>query len=112
MDDAQFSTFNELGIAWALNARSLRVGFREGSIAKSDVGLPDSDTGPEIEPDTSKGQKPRLTIQGSAGILEAEPDRVRFFSTDATPVLERVTYFLVTESLDAYVQLLRDAVQD
>lgn len=112
VDSAEFSTLDKQGIVTALNSKSLRLDFRKGFIAKSDVGLHDSDYASDVMADQSKGEKFRLTIKGTAGTLEAETDHVRFLTTDSIPTLETVTYFLSTESVDEYVQLLRDAVQD
>lgn len=110
VDSAEFSTLDELGIARAKTSKSLRVDFRGGSIAKSDVGLQDSAYGPEvIAPD---GEMLRLTIRGTGGTLDAATDHVRFFTTDTSPELTMVTYFLTAETLDEYVQLLRDAVRE
>ncbi|MDO5745769.1 MAG: hypothetical protein Q4P23_15045 [Micrococcaceae bacterium] len=112
MDDAEFSMLDKLGIATALHSKSLRLDFRQGAIAKSDVGLQDSDYASDVMADKSKGEKFRLTIKGTDGTLKAETDHVRFLTTDSIPTLEMVTYFLTAESLDEYVQLIRDAVQD
>ncbi len=95
-----------------MNSKSLRLDFRKGFIAKSDVGLQDSDYASDVMADKRRGEKFRLTVKGTAGTLEAETDHVRFLTSDFIPTLEMVTYFLTTESLDEYVQLLRAAVQD
>lgn len=110
VDNGEFSTLDELGIARAKASKSLRLDFREGTIAKSDVGLPDSSHGPDVV--AAEGEKFQLTIRGTEGTLEAETDHVRFFTTDTSPVLTVITYFLTAETLDEYVQLLRDAVQE
>ncbi len=110
VDSGEFSTLDELGIARAKASKSLRLDFREGTIAKSDVGLTDSAYGPDVV--APEGEKFQLTIRGTEGTLEAETDHVRFFTTDTSPVLNVVTYFLTAETLDEYVQLLRDAVQE
>ncbi|MBB2996593.1 hypothetical protein [Paeniglutamicibacter cryotolerans] len=109
-DTAEFSTLDELGVARAKASNSLRFDFCAGSIAKSDVGLPDSAYAPDVVANT--GEKFRLSIKGSAGTLEAETDHVRFVTTDDFPVLTIITYFLTTESYEDYVRLIRDAVVD
>ncbi|POH61209.1 hypothetical protein [Arthrobacter glacialis] len=108
VDNAELSTLDELGIARAKASRSLRLDFRAGSIAKSDVGLPDTAYGPDVI--ANEGEKLRLTIAGSSGTLEADTNHVRFVTTDSSPVLDVVHYFLTAETLDEYVALLRDAV--
>lgn len=110
MDSGEFSTLDELGIARAKASKSLRLDFRGGAIAKSDVGLPDSSYGPDVV--ANDGEKLQLSIRGTEGTLEAETDHVRFFTTDTSPVLTAVTYFLTAETLAEYVQLLRDAVHE
>lgn len=110
MDSAEFSTLDELGIARVKASKSLRLDFRGGSIAKSDVGLQDSAYGPDVV--ALDGEMLRLTIRGTGGTLEAATDHVRFFTTETSPELTMVTYFLTAETLDEYVQLLRDAVQE
>ncbi|ALV47182.1 hypothetical protein MB46_18490 [Arthrobacter alpinus] len=110
VDGGEFSTLDELGIARAKASQSLRLDFREGTIAKADVGLPDSSYGPDVV--ANKGEKLQLTIRGTTGTLEADTDHVRFFTTDTSPELSVITYFLTAETLDEYGQLLRDAVSD
>lgn len=109
-DDAEFSTLDDLGIARAQASKSLRFDFSRGAIAKSDVGLPDSAYGPDVI--AKKGEKFRLAITGSAGTLEAETDHVRFGTTDTSPDIDLIYYFLTASNLEDYVQLLRDGVRD
>ncbi|WP_210099907.1 hypothetical protein [Paeniglutamicibacter antarcticus] len=96
VDSAEFSTLDKQGIARALNSKSLRLDFRKGFIAKSDVGLQDSDYASDVMADKRRGEKFRLTVKGTAGTLEAETDHVRFLTSDSIPTLEMVTYFLTT----------------
>lgn len=110
VDTAEFSTLNELGIARAKASKSLRLDFRAGSIAKSGVGLADSAYGPDVV--ANESEKFQLTILGAAGTLKAQTDHVRFGTTDTSPALETVYYFLTSETLDEYVKLLRDAVDN
>lgn len=110
VDNAEFSTLDELGIARAKASKSLRLDFRDGSIAKSDVGLPDSAHAPDVV--AAKGEKFHLTVTGSAGTLEAETDHARFGTTDTSPELDTVYYFLTATNLQDYVQLLRGGVRE
>lgn len=110
VDDGEFSTLDDLGIARAKASKSLRLDFRRGSIAKSDVGLPDSAYGPDVV--ASEGEKFRLSITGSAGTLEAETGHVRFGTTETSPDIDLIYYFLTAKNLEDYVQLLRAGVRD
>lgn len=110
VDDGEFSTLDDIGVARAKASKSLRLDFSRGAMAKSDVGLPDSAYGPDVI--AKKGEKFRLAITGSAGTLQAETDHVRFGTTDTSPDIDRIYYFLTTDNLDSYIQLLRDAVTD
>lgn len=110
MQTTEFSRLDEAGIAEIKASGSLRLDFRGGHIPKSDVGLPASAYGPDVI--AKKGEKFRLAITGSAGTLQAETDHVRFGTTDTSPDIDLIYYFLTANNLEDYVQLLRDGVRD
>jgi hypothetical protein len=106
----EFSMLDDAGVKQILASKSMRLDFRRGTIAKSDVGLPGSAYGPDVL--APAGEKLTLSIKGNDGTLEAETNHVRFTTTDTSPDLDLVYYFLTTENLDDYVQLLRDGIRD
>ena len=53
-----------------------------------------------------------MEITGPAGVLRAKTDRVRFTTTDTSPEIDLVYYFLTAKSLADYVEVLRDGVRD
>ena len=110
MQTTEFSRLDEAGIADILASGSLRLDFSRGAIAKSDVGLAADSYAPDLKaPD---GGSFALEITGSGGVLSATTDRVRFTTTDTSPDIDLIYYFLTATSLEEYVQLLRDGVRD
>ncbi|WP_237762411.1 hypothetical protein [Arthrobacter sp. ERGS1:01] len=110
METTEFSRLDDAGVAQILASKSMRLDFRQGTIPKAEVGLPDSAYAPDVVAPT--GDKFTLSVTGGSGTLNAQTDHVRFTTTDTSPDLDLVYYFLTTESLDQYVQLVRDAVTD
>lgn len=110
MKTTEFSRLDDAGVAQILASKSMRLDFRQGAIPKADVGLPESAYAPDVV--APMGDKFKLSITGGSGTLAAETDHVRFTTTDTNPDLDLIYYFLTTEDLDQYVQLLRDAVTD
>ncbi|WP_104087191.1 hypothetical protein [Arthrobacter sp. GMC3] len=110
MVTTEFSRLDDTGVSAILASKSMRLDFQQGTIPKSDVGLPESSYGPDVV--APAGEKFTLSIKGNAGTLEAQTDHVRFSTTDSSPGLDMVYYFLTTENVDDYVQLVRDAITD
>lgn len=110
MQTTEFSRLDEAGIAAIKASGSLRLDLRSGAIAKADVGLAPDSYAPDLKaPD---GGSFDLAITGPGGVLNATTDRVRFTTTDTSPDIELIYYFLTTDSLEEYVQVLRDGVHD
>lgn len=110
MQTTEFSRLDEAGIADIKASGSLRLDFSSGAIAKSDVGLAVDSYAPDLKaPD---GGNFDLEITGPAGVLSAKTDRVRFTTTDTSPEIDLIYYFLTAKSLADYVKVLRDGVRD
>lgn len=105
----EFSRLNESGVAQINASKSVRLDFRTGAVAKSDVGLPESAYGPELV--APQGEKYQLSITGSEGTLTAQTDHVRFTTTDSMPTLDIIYYFLTADTAEEYFQLVRDGVK-
>ncbi len=110
MQTTEFSRLDDAGIQALMASKSVRLDFRNGTIAKSDVGLAEDSYAPDLL--APSGSTFTLEIQGSQGLLTATTDRVRFTTTDTAPDIDLVYYFLTASNLDDYVQLLRDGVRD
>lgn len=110
MGSMEFSMLDAEGIARIMEKNSVRLDFRTGAVVKSDVGLPDSSTAPDLA--APAGEKFQLGIEGTEGTLEAETDRIRFTTTDTMPTMDIVYYFLTADDKESYFQLLRAGVQD
>lgn len=109
LPSSEFSMLNEAGLAQIQESMSVRLDFRTGSIAKSDVGLPDSAYGPEVV--APEGEKFQLSIVGTQGTVRAETDHVRFTTTDTMPTMDVIYYFLTADSDEDYFALIRDGVE-
>ncbi|KJC64743.1 hypothetical protein TZ00_09020 [Agreia bicolorata] len=102
----ELSTLDADGIARILDAKKARFDMSAGTIDKSVLGLPADEYAPDVQ---SRDGLISLEIVGPQGSVEASTDRIRFFTTDAQPDVDRITYFLVANSTDAFFELLRDA---
>lgn len=98
------STLDADGIARILDSKEARFDMSEGTIDKSVLGLPADEYAPDVQ---SRDGLISLSIVGPQGTVEAETDRIRFFTTDAQPDVDRITYFLVAESPEQFFDLLR-----
>lgn len=99
------STLDPDGIARILDSKTARFDMSGGTIDKSVLGLPADEYAPDVQ---SRDGLISLEIVGPQGSVTASTDRIRFFTTDAQPDVDRITYFLVAESTDAFFELLRD----
>lgn len=109
MPDAGFSILDDSGLQRVKQNGSARFDFREGAIAKPDVGLPDSAYAPDlVAPDGTKFQ---LQLEGVTGVREAETDRIRFNTTDTIPTMDIVYYFLTAGSFEDLSRLLSEGVE-
>ncbi|WP_374946881.1 hypothetical protein [Agreia sp.] len=99
------STLDADGIARILATKEARFDLSEGTIDKSVLGLPADEYAPDVQ---SRDGLISLEIAGPQGTVEAETDRIRFFTTDAQPDVDRITYFLVADSPEAFFELLRE----
>ncbi|SMG48704.1 hypothetical protein [Agreia pratensis] len=102
----ELSTLDADGIARILDSKKARFDMSAGTIDKSVLGLPADEYAPDVQ---SRDGLISVEIMGPEGTVEAETDRIRFFTTDAQPDVDRITYFLVANSTDAFFALLRDA---
>lgn len=110
MQTTEFSHLDEAGIAEIQASGSIRLDFRTGTIAKSGVGLALDSYAPDLK--APGGGSFELEITGPSGVLSTTTDRVRFTTTDTSPDIDLIYYFLTANSLEEYVQLLRDGVRD
>jgi predicted small lipoprotein YifL len=99
------STLDADGIARILDSKTARFDMSDGTIDKSVLGLPADEYAPDVQ---SRDGLISLEIVGPQGSVTASTDRIRFFTTDAQPDVDRITYFLVAESTDEFFELLRD----
>lgn len=105
-----FSRLDEAGVAEIKETGSVRLDLSAGMLAKSEVGLAPDSYAPDLQ--APEGGSLDLEITGPAGVLNAKTDRVRFTTTDTSTDVDPIYYFLTANSLEEYVQLLRDGIQD
>jgi len=102
---SELSTLDPDGVERIIASGQARFDLSDGEIPKSAVGLAASDYAPDVN---AHGKLIDLEIVGPTGTLEASTDYIRFFTTDASPSIPTITYFLAADDSEDYFQLLRD----
>jgi len=104
-DNSAFSTIDPEGAACILTFHEARFDMSRGTIAKTALGVEADEYAPDVSSDDGLID---LEILGPDGTLDAATDRIRFFTTDTQPDVDRITYFLTANSPDELFQLVRD----
>jgi hypothetical protein len=102
---AQLSTIDAEGAACILESHEARFDMSHGMIDKSLLGLPVDGEAPDVSSDDGLI---RLEIVGPQGTLVASTDRIRFFTIDTQPDVDRITYFLFADTPEEFFELLRE----
>jgi len=102
---SQLSTLDPEGIACIREFHEARFDMSHGTIDKTTLSLPVDGDAPDISSDDGLID---LEILGPQGTLTTSTDRIRFFTTDTQPDIDRITYFLVAETPDEFFKALRD----
>jgi hypothetical protein len=104
-DGSQLSTIDPEGIACIREFHEAHFDMSHGTIDKTLLGLPVDEYAPNVSSDDGLIQ---LEILGPEGTVVASTDRIRFFTTDTQPDVDRITYFLTADTPDEIFGLLRD----
>jgi hypothetical protein len=99
------STIDPEGVACIREFHEARFDMSHGTIDKTSLGLRGDEYAPDVSSDDGLID---LGILGPEGTLVASTDRIRFFTTDTQPDVDRITYFLVADTPEQFFEMLRD----
>jgi hypothetical protein len=103
-----YARLDEAGIAQIKASKVARLDMSSGQLTKESVGLEDgSSQAPDV---LLRDGVMALEIQGPAGTVTAETDRLRLNGMNTRSEFTEVTYFLTAETLEDFAALIRDGV--
>jgi hypothetical protein len=103
-----YARLDAAGIEQIKASKVARLDMSSGQLTKASVGLPDgSSEAPDV---LMRDGVMALEIQGPAGTVTAQTDRLRLNGMNTRSEFTEVTYFLTAPSLDEYTGLIRDGV--
>ena len=109
MKTSEYSTLDAAGVSAIRDTKTARLDMTSGRLEKAAVRVTQDSYGPEIN--TRDSGRISLSIMAPNGEITAETDRIRFNTTAKRTDFSEVTYFLTADSLDEYVELIRDGVE-
>ena len=93
--NSAFSTIDPEGAACILTFHEARFDMSRGTIAKTALGVDANEYAPDV---SSNDGLIELEILGPDGPLVSATDRIRFFTTDKRPDVDRITYCLTANT--------------